>query len=100
MKYLLIILTILLISCDMTEPEVEETISLQWIYSSEGSTIHTPLSITDTITINGSSVTCWKCDWIKATVKGDKLVNYEYYRYGKLYFKEPNVKWKYTWRKK
>ena len=102
MKYLFLILTLLLISCDITEPETEETISLKWIYSREPDKIHNPYAIKgiQTLTIDGQVKYCIECDWIRATVKGDKLVNYEYYRYNKLYFKEPNPDWAYTWRRK
>ena len=102
MKYLLIILAFLFISCDMTEPETEETISLRYIYSKEGTAIHAPYTLNgvDRMTIDGELKVTIQCDWIKAVVKGDELINYEYYRYEKHTFREPDPDCKYYWRRK
>ena len=103
MKYLILILTLLFFSCSLLEPEEqEETISLLWIYSREASQIHSPYTLNgqQTLTIDGEVKYCIQCDWIKAVVKGDKLINYEYYRYDKHYFKEPDPDYTYTWRRK
>lgn len=102
MKYLILILSLLIFSCDLTEPETEETISLLWIYSKEGTNIHAPYTLNgvDRMTIDGELKVCIQCDWITAVVKGDELINYEYYRYDRLTHRDPDPAYKYYWRRK
>lgn len=102
---ILILLSFLMFSCSVTEPEeVEETINLKYIYqiSKEAGAITTPKTLNgvETMLIGGVTYECIEYDWIKATVKGDDLIWYECYRAGKYYTYDYNPVYIYKWEKK
>lgn len=102
MKYLILLTALLFLSCDVTEPEVEETINCsQLCVIKDGvlSTGYTMIGIYN-VTYNDQIYTSCQCDVIKVVVKGDDLKFYEIYRFGNYSLKEPQQGYKYIWTEK
>jgi hypothetical protein len=97
MKYLILITTLLFLSCDVTEPEFQETFNCEYIYCTENGVFMQGFSTIGNIIVNGVEKNVWDVDYIKATVKSDKVVFYEIY-YGDHYqLKEAITGYKYFW---